>query len=111
MWVETRRRYVLFVLTIVAGATMTHSLVPPPGPLFVADAMGIPIALMMQQGAIVAAAAALSGYAYALYADHRWGARFCRLLRRLEGRLSRQGGSGERTAPAFARASARKRRA
>ncbi len=74
MWVETRRRYVLFVLTIVAGATMTHSLVPPtPGPLFVADAMGIPIALMMQQGAIVAAAAALSGYAYALYADRRWG--------------------------------------
>jgi len=74
MWMETRRRYVLFVLTIVAGATMTHSLVPPtPGPLFVADAMGIPIALMMQQGAIVAAAAALSGYAYALYADRRWG--------------------------------------
>ena len=74
MWMETRRNYVLFVLAIVAGATMTHSLVPPtPGPLFVADAMGIPIALMMQQGAIVAACAALSGYAYALYADRRWG--------------------------------------
>lgn len=74
MWMETRRNYVLFVLAIVAGATMTHSLVPPtPGPLFVAEAMGIPIALMMQQGAIVAACAALSGYAYALYADRRWG--------------------------------------
>lgn len=74
MWRETRQRYVLFVLAIVAGATMTHSLVPPtPGPLFVAEAMGIPIALMMRQGAFVAAAAALGGYAYALYADRRWG--------------------------------------
>ena len=74
MWLETRRHYVLFVLAIVAGATMTHSLVPPtPGPLFVADAMGIPIAMMMQQGAIVAACAAMGGYAYALWADARWG--------------------------------------
>ncbi len=74
MWQDTRKRYVLFVLAIVAGATMTHSLVPPtPGPLFVADAMGISIALMMQQGMIVAALAALAGYSYALYADRRWG--------------------------------------
>lgn len=74
MWLETRRNYVLFVLAIVAGATMTHSLVPPtPGPLFVADAMGIEIALMMQQGAIVAAVAALAGYGYATWADRRWG--------------------------------------
>jgi len=74
MWQETRRRYVLFVLAIVAGATMTHSLVPPtPGPLFVADAMGVSIALMMQQGAIVSIVAALAGYSYALYADRRWG--------------------------------------
>ena len=74
MWLETRRHYVLFVLAIVAGATMTHSLVPPtPGPLFVADAMGIPIALMIQQGAIVATVAALAGYGYAVFADRRWG--------------------------------------
>ena len=74
MWRETRRHYVLFVLAIVAGATMTHSLVPPtPGPLFVAEAMGIPIALMMQQGAIVSAVAAVAGYGYAVFADRRWG--------------------------------------
>ncbi len=74
MWVETRRNYVLFVLAIVAGATMTHSLVPPtPGPLFVADAMGVDIALMIRQGAIVAAIAAIAGYGYAKYADRRWG--------------------------------------
>jgi len=74
MWLESRRHYVLLVLAIVAGATMTHSLVPPtPGPLFVADAMGISIALMMRQGAIVAIVAALAGYTYARYADRRWG--------------------------------------
>ncbi len=74
MWLETRRNYVLFVLAIVAGATMTHSLVPPtPGPLFVADAMGVEIALMIRQGAIVAAIAAVAGYGYARYADRRWG--------------------------------------
>lgn len=73
MWRDTRRNYLLFVMTIVAGATMTHSLVPPtPGPLFVAQAMGIDIALMMQQGLIVSTVAALGGYAYARYADRRW---------------------------------------
>lgn len=73
MWRETRRNYLLFVMTIVAGATMTHSLVPPtPGPLFVAQAMGIPIALMMQQGLIVSTVAAFVGYTYARYADRRW---------------------------------------
>ena len=73
MWRETRQHYLLFVMTIVAGATMTHSLVPPtPGPLFVAQAMGIDIALLMQQGLIVSACAAIGGYAYARYADRRW---------------------------------------
>jgi GntP family gluconate:H+ symporter len=73
MWRETRQHYLLFVMTIVAGATMTHSLVPPtPGPLFVAQAMGIDIALMMQQGLLVSSVAALAGYAYARYADRRW---------------------------------------
>jgi len=73
MWRETRRNYLLFVMTIVAGATMTHSLVPPtPGPLFVAQAMGIDIALMMQQGLIVSTVAAFAGYTYARYADRRW---------------------------------------
>jgi len=72
-WRETRRHGVLLVLSIVAGATMTHSLVPPtPGPLFVADEMGIDIALMMRQGMIVGAIAALAGLGYATWADRRF---------------------------------------
>lgn len=73
-WRETRRQGVLLVLSIVAGATMTHSLVPPtPGPLFVAEALEVDIAVMMRQGAIVGAVAALAGYVFARRADRRLG--------------------------------------
>ena len=73
MWSRTHARYVLHVLAIVAGATMTHSLVPPtPGPLFVAHALGVPLAVMMLQGCLVGAVAALAGYGYAVWADRRW---------------------------------------
>lgn len=73
MWLRTRSHYVLYVLAIVAGATMTHSLVPPtPGPLFAANELGVDIALMMRQGAIVGAIAAMAGFGYALWADRKW---------------------------------------
>ncbi|MBL9128965.1 MAG: GntP family permease, partial [Verrucomicrobiales bacterium] len=72
-WRTTRRRYVLSVLAIVAGATMTHSLVPPtPGPLFVANALGVSMPAMMLHGMLVGAVAAMAGYAYAVWADRRW---------------------------------------
>jgi GntP family gluconate:H+ symporter len=61
------------VLAIVGGATMTHSLVPPtPGPLFVADALAVDMATMIMVGLFVGLIAALAGYAYATWADHRW---------------------------------------
>ncbi len=72
-WERTGRGYLLGVLAIVAGATMTHSLVPPtPGPLFVADALGVPMATMIGVGLVVGAVAALAGFAYARWADARW---------------------------------------
>ncbi len=73
MWVKTRRHYTLCVLAIVAGATMTHSLVPPtPGPLFVANELGVGLSLMMLHGGIVGAIAAVAGFMYAVWADRRW---------------------------------------
>jgi len=72
-WDRTGRHYLLCVLSIVAGATMTHSLVPPtPGPLFVADAFAVDMATMIGVGSIVGLIAALAGYAYACWADQRW---------------------------------------
>lgn len=72
-WDRTGKHYLLCVLAIVAGATMTHSLVPPtPGPLFVADALDVDMATMIGVGSIVGLIAALAGYAYACWADRRW---------------------------------------
>ena len=72
-WERTGRHYLLNVLAIIAGATMTHSLVPPtPGPLFVADAFGIDMTTMIGCGLVVGGIAALAGYAYAIWADRVW---------------------------------------
>lgn len=63
-----RRRNELFlsaVMAIIVGATMAHSLVPPtPGPLLVADLMGVSVLQMMLGGLCVGGAAALVGYLY-----------------------------------------------
>lgn len=73
VWDRTGRGYLLGVLAIVGGATMTHSLVPPtPGPLFVADTLGVDIATMIMVGLIVGSLAALAGFGFARWADHRW---------------------------------------
>ena len=72
MRVKTGRNYLLYVLTIIAGATMAHSLVPPtPGPLFVAAEMGIDIGLMMIGGICVGLFTATAGYLWAIYANKR----------------------------------------
>lgn len=73
MRARSGRDYTLYVLCIVAGATMTHSLVPPtPGPLFVAAELGAGVAPMMLAGMVVSAVAAAAGYAYAKWANRRW---------------------------------------
>jgi GntP family gluconate:H+ symporter len=72
-WERTGRHYLLCVMAIVAGATMSHSLVPPtPGPLFVADAFGVDMATMIGFGCLVGLASAAVGLAYAHWADRRW---------------------------------------
>ena len=71
--VRSGRQYLFYVLAIVAGGTMTHSLVPPtPGPLFVANAFGVSLALMTVGGCIVGGCAAAVGFTYARWADSRW---------------------------------------
>lgn len=60
------------VMAIIVGATMAHSLVPPtPGPLLVADAMGVSIGMMMVGGLVVGSAAAAAGFAYGMLCG-RW---------------------------------------
>ena len=46
--------YVLFILAILAGGSIAHSLVPPtPGPLMVAGILGVDVATMMMAGLVI----------------------------------------------------------
>jgi GntP family gluconate:H+ symporter len=73
MGVRTGRHYGLYLMAIVAGATMAHSLVPPtPGPLFVAGELSVNLGLMILGGIIVGSLTVLVGYGYAVWADRRW---------------------------------------
>lgn len=52
---RTKINYVLLVLAMGAGASITHSLVPPtPGPLIMADTLGIDLGVMIAIGLLVA---------------------------------------------------------
>lgn len=73
MSIRIGKNYLLLVLSILAGAVMANSLVPPaPGPLFLVGAMQIPIGLMMVAGAILGLMTAASGYLFALWANRKW---------------------------------------
>ncbi len=73
MRMRTGRNYLFYVLAIVAGATMAHSLVPPtPGPLFVANALGLDIGLMILGGCTVGLVTSTFGFVYAWWANRRW---------------------------------------
>lgn len=69
---RTGRNYVLYVLTIVAGGTMAHSLVPPtPGPLFVAEELHVDLGLMIIAGCVVGLFTATSGFVWASFINRR----------------------------------------
>ena len=59
---RTKKNYLLYVTAIVAGAAVTHTLVPPtPGPLFVANRLNIDIGLMIMVGCMVGLPTAIVG--------------------------------------------------
>jgi len=70
---RTGKNYLFYVLAIVAGGSMAHSLVPPtPGPLFVAEQLGVDIGLMMLVGCVIGVFTAGSGYLYARFINNIW---------------------------------------
>ena len=73
MRLKTGKNYLMYILTIVAGGTMAHSLVPPtPGPLLVASELGVSIGAMIIGGTVIGSLASIAGYAYAAWANRRW---------------------------------------
>ena len=72
LYANTKKNFLLYVLAISAGGAITHTLVPPtPGPLFMADRLGVPIGLMIVIGGLVALPAAVSGILLASFLDKR----------------------------------------
>ena len=66
------RNYLLFTLAIGAGGVTTHIFVPPtPGPLAMADTLGIDIGLVIIVGLLVAIPSALACWAYAWWIDRK----------------------------------------
>ncbi len=72
MRLRTGGNYLLYILTIVAGGTMAHSLVPPtPGPLLVANELGVNLLTMIVAGGAVGLFASCFGYAFAWWINRR----------------------------------------
>jgi GntP family gluconate:H+ symporter len=73
MTLRTGKHYLFYLTTIIAGAAMAHSLVPPtPGPLFVAGEMGVDIGVMFLGGMVVGLFTITGGYFYAAWANKKW---------------------------------------
>jgi GntP family gluconate:H+ symporter len=69
---KTCRQYLKYVLAIAAGGAITHTLVPPtPGPLLMAENLGIDVGWMIMIGALVALPAAIAGLVFSELADRR----------------------------------------
>lgn len=71
--VRNPRKFSLYLMAIIAGGVMAHSLIPPtPGPLFVAEEMGIDLGAMIIGGIVIGAITVAAGYIYALWANKKW---------------------------------------
>ena len=70
---RTGGNYLLYVLSIVAGGTMAHSLVPPtPGPLFIAEAFNVSIGSMILGGTLVGLFSASVSMMYAVWVNRHF---------------------------------------
>lgn len=71
--VRNPAKFSLYLMAVAGAGVMAHSLIPPtPGPLFVAEEMGIDLGAMMMGGLVVGVITTLSGYAYAVWANKKW---------------------------------------
>lgn len=72
MGMKLGRNYLLLALSVIAGAVMANSYVPPsPGPLFLIGAMNVPIGLMMVCGILLGLCTITVGYFIAVYLNKK----------------------------------------
>lgn len=69
---STKKNYLLYIMAIAAGGAITHTLVPPtPGPLSMADNLGVDLGKMIFIGALVALPAAFAGIFFAMLLNRK----------------------------------------
>ncbi|GIW95674.1 MAG: gnt-II system L-idonate transporter [Pirellulaceae bacterium] len=67
---RTHTHYLKYLMAIVAGGAITHTLVPPtPGPLLMASTLNIDLGMMILVGALIAFPAAVAGLLFAALVD------------------------------------------
>ncbi len=72
MGMRLGKNYLLLVLSVIAGAVMANSYVPPsPGPLFLIHAMNVPIGLMMVCGSLLGLCTITVGYFIAVWLNKK----------------------------------------
>lgn len=72
MGMRLGKNYLLLALSVIAGAVMANSYVPPsPGPLFLVAAMNVPISLMMACGAVLGLCTITVGYFVARWLNRK----------------------------------------
>lgn len=72
MGMRLGKNYLLLALSVIAGAVMANSYVPPsPGPLFLVGALNVPIGLMMMCGSLLGLCTITVGYLIAVYLNKK----------------------------------------
>jgi GntP family gluconate:H+ symporter len=72
MGVRNTRSYALYIMAMIAGGTITHSLVPPtPGPIFAARALNVSLGVMIIIGLIIGIVCSSVGLIYAYWLNKR----------------------------------------
>lgn len=69
---KTKKNYLLYILAISAGGAVTHSLVPPtPGPLLMAQQLGVDLGVMIGIGCLIGLPAAIAGLLFSVFINRR----------------------------------------
>jgi gluconate:H+ symporter, GntP family len=73
MGMRLGKNYLLLALSVIAGAVMANSYVPPsPGPLFLVTALHVPIGLMMVCGTLLGLCTITVGYFIAIWLNKKY---------------------------------------
>ena len=73
MGMRLGKNYLLLALSVIAGAVMANSYVPPsPGPLFLIGALNVPIGLMMGCGCLLGLCTITVGYFIAVFLNKKY---------------------------------------